>query len=336
MEKSWMPGLLEALQSPASQQQPPENPNPEEKPAPQPASFRSSHASGRRSDNFSFSGGTVGRWSLPAKSPLEYDGSAQWNESWSDRMLSRAPSVTVAILFLAAIGALTFFYRAQVGQSLVRVGEKISGAPAQTSTAAAATSAPASPIQAGPPPASPASQTTLPQAAVLPSNSSTASVPSPADTDPAAAPDADATKSSPAAPDEISKSGPASASRTNRRHQNNSSISEANDLAQSSPEDGSPDSSAILQKGQAEFQTADAALGQARTREAKAHAAQLLWTAVSSGSSDAEIELADLYGRGEGVQKNCQQARILLSAARERSNPLVAKEASELRVYGCR
>jgi cytoskeletal protein RodZ len=328
MEKPWMPGLLEALQSPPSEHQPPEKPNPEEKPAPEPASFRSSHASAPRSDNFSFSGGTVSRWS-PAKSPLEYDGGAQWNESWADRMLSRAPSITVAVLFLAAIGALTFFYRAQVGQSLVRVGEKISGAPP-------ASSAPASPIEAGPPPASPASQATLPQVSVPPSNSSTASGPSAANAAPVAPPDANTAKSSPAAPDEISRSRSASASLNTRRNQNGAANSAASDAAQSSAEDPSPDSSATLQKGQAEFQTADAALGQARTREAKARAAQLLWTAVSSGSSDAEVELADLYGRGEGVQKNCQQARILLSAARERSNPLVAKEASELRVYGCR
>jgi TPR repeat protein len=88
--------------------------------------------------------------------------------------------------------------------------------------------------------------------------------------------------------------------------------------------------------GQAEFSLARQYLGEASSREAKAKAAVLLWIAVGKGSSEAEVELADLYGRGEGVQKNCQQARILLAAARRENNPLEGKESAELHVYGCR
>jgi hypothetical protein len=53
------------------------------------------------------------------------------------------------------------------------------------------------------------------------------------------------------------------------------------------------------------------------TREAdsSATAAPLLWTKVAKGSPAAEIKLARLYLRGNGVGKSCEQARVLLQAA---------------------
>jgi TPR repeat protein len=47
----------------------------------------------------------------------------------------------------------------------------------------------------------------------------------------------------------------------------------------------------------------------------KAKALQLLWLATEKGNVDAEMELADLYARGDGVARSCVQARILLKAA---------------------
>jgi hypothetical protein len=87
--------------------------------------------------------------------------------------------------------------------------------------------------------------------------------------------------------------------------------------------------------GQTEFSLARQYLTEASNPEAKTHAAELLWVAVEKGSSDAEVELADLYGRGEGVPKNCQQARILLVAARNGNNPFAGKESVALHGYGC-
>ncbi len=66
-------------------------------------------------------------------------------------------------------------------------------------------------------------------------------------------------------------------------------------------------------------------------------AAHLLWVAVGRGNTEAELELADLYLRGEGIpRKNCEQARILLIAASNSGNPVADQKLAELRDYGCR
>jgi len=72
-------------------------------------------------------------------------------------------------------------------------------------------------------------------------------------------------------------------------------------------------------------------------REDRALAMQLLWVAVGKGNSDAEVELAGVYLRGEGgVPKNCEQARILLLAAQKNHNLEASEWLARLRNYGCR
>ncbi len=46
-----------------------------------------------------------------------------------------------------------------------------------------------------------------------------------------------------------------------------------------------------------------------------AKAAALLWKSVGKGNVEAEVTLADLYLRGEGVSRSCEQARLLLRTA---------------------
>jgi hypothetical protein len=55
-----------------------------------------------------------------------------------------------------------------------------------------------------------------------------------------------------------------------------------------------------------------------------------LWAAVQAGNSNAAVTLAELYIKGEGVGQNCQQARILLLVASEKSNPAAIKRLQEL------
>jgi hypothetical protein len=50
-----------------------------------------------------------------------------------------------------------------------------------------------------------------------------------------------------------------------------------------------------------------------------AAAAEVLWKAVGKGNSAALLMLSDLYASGNGVPKNCDQARLLLQAALRRS-----------------
>jgi len=58
-----------------------------------------------------------------------------------------------------------------------------------------------------------------------------------------------------------------------------------------------------------------------------------LWIQVKSGSSDAEIELANLYLEGVAVPRNCAQAQVLLQAASRKGNThavsLLGDSASE-------
>ena len=48
------------------------------------------------------------------------------------------------------------------------------------------------------------------------------------------------------------------------------------------------------------------------------------------------MELADLYLRGEGVARNCAQARVLLSVASEKGNTEAMQKLGELNRTGCR
>jgi hypothetical protein len=64
-------------------------------------------------------------------------------------------------------------------------------------------------------------------------------------------------------------------------------------------------------------------------------AAQLLWQAVEKGNSAASIDLADLYLTGRGVAKNCNQAIVLLTAAKNHKNPLAQSRLQSLDRYSC-
>jgi len=64
-------------------------------------------------------------------------------------------------------------------------------------------------------------------------------------------------------------------------------------------------------------------------------ASQLLWSAVEKGNLTAETTLANLYLRGEGVPKNCDQARVLLSAASDKGSAEAKRKLLELNQTGC-
>ena len=89
--------------------------------------------------------------------------------------------------------------------------------------------------------------------------------------------------------------------------------------------------------GRTEFTLAQKYLSGSGVHEDQNAAVQLLWVAVGKGNSEAELELADLYLRGDGALKqNCEQARILLTAASNKGNPLASQKIAELGAYGCR
>lgn len=60
-----------------------------------------------------------------------------------------------------------------------------------------------------------------------------------------------------------------------------------------------------------------------------------LWSAVASGDSSAEVQLARLYLKGEGVPRNCEQAKVLLRAAAKGGSAQARQQLKKLRRWGC-
>jgi hypothetical protein len=87
--------------------------------------------------------------------------------------------------------------------------------------------------------------------------------------------------------------------------------------------------------GQKEFEQAREILkGSHRQRDLR-QAVKLLWTAVRKGYVPAEVTLADLFARGDGVEKSCEQARVLLQAAIQKGSPEGRKRLDLLKRQGC-
>ncbi|MGB8986181.1 MAG: zinc ribbon domain-containing protein [Candidatus Sulfotelmatobacter sp.] len=65
-------------------------------------------------------------------------------------------------------------------------------------------------------------------------------------------------------------------------------------------------------------------------------AAMLLWKAVAKQNLTATLLLSDLYLRGDGVSKSCDQARLLLDAAARKGAAAAAERLRNLQAFGCR
>jgi PilZ domain len=87
--------------------------------------------------------------------------------------------------------------------------------------------------------------------------------------------------------------------------------------------------------GQQEYQQAEHILRNRGSEEELAVAVRLLWVAVEKGNADAEVALAELYRQGKGVARNCDQARVLLSAAERKGSAEARKHLEELVRGGC-
>jgi hypothetical protein len=64
-------------------------------------------------------------------------------------------------------------------------------------------------------------------------------------------------------------------------------------------------------------------------------AAQWLWKAVGKENAAAALLLSDLYVTGDGVPRNCDQARLLLDAAASRGVPGAGERIRDLPNLGC-
>lgn len=77
-------------------------------------------------------------------------------------------------------------------------------------------------------------------------------------------------------------------------------------------------------------------LGATNSKEGRSAEAARLWSAVASGDSSAEIDLARLYLKGEGVPRNCVQAKVLLIASAKAGNARARQQLKKLRSSACR
>jgi hypothetical protein len=72
--------------------------------------------------------------------------------------------------------------------------------------------------------------------------------------------------------------------------------------------------------------------GQERNR---AEGAKWLWKAVAKHNAGATLLLSDLYLKGDGVGKNCEQARVLLDAAARKGVKDAGDRLRHLQAFGC-
>jgi hypothetical protein len=71
----------------------------------------------------------------------------------------------------------------------------------------------------------------------------------------------------------------------------------------------------------------------ARDRNARA---RQLWSSLAAGDDSAEVPLAQLYLKGDGVPRNCEQAQVLLRAASKKGNVEAMRQLQQLGKRACR
>ena len=88
--------------------------------------------------------------------------------------------------------------------------------------------------------------------------------------------------------------------------------------------------------GAEELATAQGYLNGANGQERnRTEAAKWLWKSVAKHNADATLLLADLYLKGQGVGKNCDQARVLLDAAARKGMKDAGQRLRHLQAFGC-
>lgn len=89
-------------------------------------------------------------------------------------------------------------------------------------------------------------------------------------------------------------------------------------------------------KGEPELSVAERFLsGTGGGQRDTAEASKWLWRSVAKHNGRATLLLADLYLRGDGVSKNCDQARVLLDSAARKGISGAGERIRNLQAYGC-
>ncbi len=238
--------------------------------------------------------------SVPALEPLDPLGHSH-GVSQSGRPPWFTFSRAVAIMILVALAVGIYAYRQPAGQFLIWLGEQLGG------TQASQTSSPASNNGVSTSDANPPS-----------SNPSEPSTP---------APNAAAAGGNQESAGHSNSSGQAALPST-----------EKSSLPQVTPFSGIsslPPGGTGQETGLAEYSRAMQLLHGTHSDADTSEAVRLLWISVEKGNPSAELTLAELYWHGQGVGRNCDQARILLSAAARKGNADAQKGLKRIQQEGC-
>lgn len=92
---------------------------------------------------------------------------------------------------------------------------------------------------------------------------------------------------------------------------------------------------ASIDGGQQELATAERYLYGGGGEQNSGEAAKWLWLAVGKQNGRAILLLSDLYAKGEGVPRNCDQARLLLMTAVRKKVPDAGLELRRIESSGC-
>ena len=240
--------------------------------------------------------------------------------------LNRAAASSIIGLALAVIaGAFAYNFHQEIGLAVIQIGQRISG---QAAPAAAVPEAGAARDtgDAGAPAKATGDSPAPAQEAQAPANGSNASEQEP--------------DAKPAASAESSKRAAAPAPKPSTAR--NSGTAEAESSTTSRPPEpahlpatAEPQSQLEPGNGQGEFAEARELLRGVHRKQDLSRAVDLLWAGVRKGYVPAEVTLADLYRRGDGVERNCDQAQVLLVAASKKGSPDARRMLEQLAEQGC-
>jgi len=246
--------------------------------------------------------------------------------------LNRAAASSIIGLALAVIvGALAYNFHQEIGSAVVELGQRISGQPLPRPRAPEAPTEVPSAQDSGNAEAKKASEESSPAPA------EDAPAQTAANSSSAAEPDSDA---KPAAPTDAAKRGGAAASKPSTARKSGTTEAASSTRSQPrAPEPAQPAPGAEPQQesggGQEEFAEARELLRGVHRRQDLSRAVDLLWAGVRKGYVPAEVTLADLYRRGDGVERNCDQAQVLLVAASKKGSPEARRVLEQMAEQGC-
>jgi hypothetical protein len=209
----------------------------------------------------------------------------------------RAIAVAATVIAVFALGIV---YQKDVGNSLIWLGETMSG------KTKASTVAPADKPESTNPSSLPATE---PETAATSNSGKSANVGAASDPN-------DPTAADMKAVDELGKA-PSSSAKSQQ------------------PVAGSPNASNVSERSESVLERQNAAAPKPEPNWSETDSVETLWGAVQAGSVSAEVSLAERFARGAGVNKNCDQAKVLMKAAADKGNREARLRLYQLETGGC-